>query len=89
MSYPEHPGYLAVIAWRPKHCFFSSKGRPEHPEAKLWHKNDDFDEKKVCGGPKRRPETAKLTSPRECMERPLPPHKYASVYIYMYMCVHM
>ena len=30
---------------RPKLRFFSSKHRLEHPEAKLWHKNDVFDEK--------------------------------------------
>ena len=30
---------------RPKHRFFSSKHRLEHPEAKLWLKNDVFDEK--------------------------------------------
>ena len=33
-------------AWRPKHrFFFSSKCLQEQPEAKLWHKNDVFDEK--------------------------------------------
>ena len=37
-----HPSSLAVIAWRPKHRFFSSKHCPEHSEAKFWHKN------KVC-----------------------------------------
>ena len=42
---PGHPSSLAVVAWRPKHRFFSSKHRPEHSEAKLWHKNDVFDEK--------------------------------------------
>ena len=42
---PGHPSSQAVVAWRPKHRFFSSKHRPEHPEAKLWHKNDVFDEK--------------------------------------------
>ena len=42
---PGHPCSLAVVAWRPKHHFFSSKRLPEHLEAKLWHKNDVFDEK--------------------------------------------
>ena len=43
------------IVQRPKHRFL----------AKLWHKNDVFGEKKVCGGSKRRQETARLMSPRE------------------------
>ena len=44
--------------------------RPQHRLlAKFWLKNDVFDEKKRCvevlNVPKRRPETARLTLPRE------------------------
>ena len=63
---------LADVAWRPKHRFFSSNvvQRPQHHFlAKLWHKNDAFDEKKRCVGvlndAKHCPEAARLTSPRE------------------------
>ena len=42
---PWHPSNQAVVAWRPKHRFFSSKHHPEHSEAKLWHKSDVFIEK--------------------------------------------
>ena len=47
------------VAQRPQHRFL----------AKLWHKNDVFDEKKrylgVLNLAQHRPETARLTSPRE------------------------
>ena len=66
--FPKNPSSLADVAWG-LNIVFSALNivqRPQHRFlAKLWHKNDVFDEKKVCGGPKRRPETARLTSPRE------------------------
>ena len=70
--------YLNYVSGKSAHLFLIHESsvhpkpheiiqRPQHHLlAKLWHKNDVFDEKKkVCGGPKRRSETTRLTSPRE------------------------
>ena len=51
--FSKNPSRLADVAWMPKHRFFSVLNiiqRPQHRFlAKLWHKNDVFDEKGVWG----------------------------------------
>ena len=66
--FSKNPSSRADVTWRTKHCFSARNNvqRPQHGFlAKLWHKNDVFDEKNVCRGPKCQPETTRLTSPRE------------------------
>ena len=61
---PWHPSSLAVVAWRPKHRFSALNIAQSTQRQNCGIKMMFLVKNKVCGDPKCRPETARLSSPK-------------------------